>query len=523
MIRLFNTLSQTKEDFQPHDPNRVTIYNCGPTVYNLNHIGNFRSYIAVDLLRRYLKFRGYQVDHTSNITDIDDKIIDNAINSGKTIEEFVAPFIQSFLEDLETLSIESVEHRPRATKHIDSMLEMMQQLQKNGHTYELDGSVYYRISSFHDYGRLSKIEAENLVSAAGGRFDADEYTKEDVRDFALWKKPTRPNEPAWQSQFGEGRPGWHLECSAMIRNIYGKGGIDIHAGGIDLVFPHHENEIAQSCGAHPGENFVRIWFHNEHLLVEGKKMSKSLGNFYTLRDLVMHEGAATLVKENRAPEWLVGFVDSGVIAKCIRYVLLSAHYRMKLNFTFSQIDSAKTSIDRIQTVIDRLLEVNDLTEDLIQLEYEKRHIGKPGQGGQALIKYSDLAKHALNSFIEALDDDLNISKGLAALFDLLPKINSYLDKQSDTKLTNQEFQQNCIDFLMFLFGINQVLGLLRFSKEEIAVMQTISNQEIEDLITKRNQARKSKDFKTADSIRDELLSKGVIIKDTAKGTIWEPV
>ncbi|MBW7857307.1 MAG: cysteine--tRNA ligase [Leptonema sp. (in: Bacteria)] len=521
MIRLFNTLSQKKEDFKPQNPNRVTIYNCGPTVYNLNHIGNFRSYVTVDVLRRYLKFRGFQVDHTSNITDIDDKIIDNALKSGLTIDEFVAPYIKAFLEDLETLSIEPVEHRPRATKHIDSMLQMMNNLEQNGHTYELDGSVYYRISSFRDYGRLSKIEAENLVSAAGGRFDADEYTKEDVRDFALWKKPTRPNEPAWPSRFGEGRPGWHLECSAMIRNIYGKGGIDIHAGGIDLVFPHHENEIAQSCGAHPGENFVRTWFHNEHLLVEGKKMSKSLGNFYTLRDLVTHEGATKLVKENRAPEWLVSFVDSGVIAKCVRYVLLSAHYRMKLNFTFAQIQSARTSIDRIQTVVDRLLEVTSLTENEIEQEYDRRNIMKAGQSPSPdIVSHSEIAKKAIDDFIEAMDDDLNISKGLAALFDLLPKINSYLDKNTDAD--NHATIQNSTDFLMVLFGINKVLGLLTFKQELPIAIQTISNQEIEDLIEKRNQARKSKDFKTADLIRDELLSKGVVIKDTPKGTVWEP-
>ena len=520
MLKLFNTLSQKKEEFKPMDANRVKLYNCGPTVYNLNHIGNFRSYIAVDQLRRYLQFRGYSVDHTSNITDIDDKIIDNALSKNQTIDEFVTPFINSFLEDLKTLNIEPVEHRPRATHYIESMIQMMNDLKKNGHTYVLDGSVYYRIGSFKDYGRLSKIEAENLISAAGGRFDADEYTKEDVRDFALWKKPTRDNEPSWQSPFGNGRPGWHLECSAMIRNIYGQGGIDIHAGGVDLVFPHHENEIAQSCGAHPNENFVKIWFHNEHLLVEGKKMSKSSGNFFTLRDLVTEEGVTKLISEKRAPDWLIDMVRSDEIAPCIRYVLLAAHYRMKLNFTFSQIQSAKSSIERIQHVVDRLITATGLTEaDIIKL-YNDRHNQlqpEPGSAGENLGGNNKDAAFAIHQFIEALDDDLNISKGLAALFELLPRINTVLDG-----LTANSKKEDLTDYLIVIYGINIILGVLRFHLKEPVLSGSISKAEIEAMIELRNAARKNKDFAEADRIRDQLLEKGITIKDTPNGTIWEP-
>jgi cysteinyl-tRNA synthetase len=511
MLKLFNTLSQKKEEFRPADPNRVTIYNCGPTVYNYNHIGNFRSYIAVDQLRRYLQFRGYGVEHTSNITDIDDKIIDAALARGQTIEEFVAPYIDAFLEDLKTLAIEPVEHRPRATHYIDSMLQMMKDLEANGHTYVLDGSVYYRISSFPEYGRLSKIDAANLISAAGGRFDADEYTKEDVRDFALWKKPTRPGEPAWNSPFGMGRPGWHLECSAMIHSIYGHDGIDIHAGGIDLVFPHHENEIAQSCGAHPGRNFVRYWFHNEHLLVDGKKMSKSLGNFYTLRDLTTEEGVNRLIQEGRAPDWLIETLRSGEIARCIRYVLLSTHYRMKLNFTFAQIQSARSSIERMQKVIDRLIHATGLSEEEIEKLYTERRGHQPGRGGEKLALYSKESIESLEEFIEAMDDDLNISRALASTFELLPKANTALDRKAAV--------EELTDFLIVLYGMNCVLGILRFHEEKKST--ALSEEEIKTWIEKRNEARRRRDFAEADRIRNELLAKGIILKDTPGGTIYE--
>lgn len=512
MLKLFNTLSQRKEEFRPANPERVTIYNCGPTVYNFNHIGNFRSYIAVDQLRRYLKFRGYGVEHCSNITDIDDKIIDNALARGQTIEEFVAPYIEAFLEDLKTLSIEPVEHRPRATRYIDSMIEMMRALEKNGHTYVLDGSVYYRISSFSNYGRLSRIDAENLVSAAGGRFDADEYTKEDVRDFALWKKPTRANEPAWPSPYGPGRPGWHLECSAMIHSLYGSGGIDIHAGGIDLVFPHHENEIAQSCGAHPGEEFVRTWFHNEHLLVEGKKMSKSLGNFYTLRDLTTPEGAEQLVKEGRAPQWYTEFVASGEAPRCIRYVLLSTNYRMKLNFTFAQLQSARSSIERMQKVVNRLLQATGLSEEELASLYEQRKGNRPGHGGEQLVSTPEAAR-AIREFIAAMDDDLNISRALAAAYEMLPKANTALNQAAPDR-------EELVDFLLALYGMDRVFGVLRFKPEEKKA--ALSPDEIEEWIQKRQEARKRKDFAEADRIRDELLSRGIVIKDTPQGTVWEP-
>lgn len=518
MLKLFNTLTQKKEDFHPADVRRVRLYNCGPTVYNFNHIGNFRSYIAVDQLRRYLKLRGYGVDHTSNITDIDDKIIDNAISRNQTIEEFVAPYIKAFLEDLGTLNIEAVEHRPLATHYINDMQQMMADLEKNGLTYVVDGSVYYRIASYRQYGSLAHLDQENLVTGAGGRFDADEYTKEDARDFALWKRTTRPGEPSWPSAWGPGRPGWHIECSAMIRSIYGEGGIDIHAGGVDLIFPHHENEMAQSCGAHPGEAFVGTWFHNEHLLVEGKKMSKSLGNFYTLRELVTEDGARSLVGSGRAPEWLLDFVKDGIIAKAIRYVLLSTNYRMKLNFTFAQIQSARSSLERMQKAVDRLREATGCTQSDLEMLFRKgQSEAAPGHAGPELAGRTQAPARTMAEFIESMDDDLNISRALAALFELIPAANSALDSGKTTR-------EELVDFLAAFYAMDRVLGLMRFDpaiaaeqNEEDAALASM----VQDEIRKRNEARARKDFSEADRIRKALLDRGIVLKDTPKGTLWE--
>ncbi|MCS7206172.1 MAG: cysteine--tRNA ligase [Leptospiraceae bacterium] len=529
-MKIFNTLTQQKEEFEPHDPYNVKIYNCGPTVYNYNHIGNFRSYVFVDILRRYLKFRGYVLNHTSNITDIDDKIIQNAIKENKSIYEFTSVYTQAFLEDLQTLNIEPVEHRPRATDYIPQMIEIIKELERHGHIYTVDGSVYYRISSFPDYGKLSKIDKASLMAGASQRFDVDEYTKEDVRDFALWKKPTMENEPRWNSPYGEGRPGWHIECSAMIRGIYGKGGIDIHIGGVDLIFPHHENEIAQSEGAYPNENFVKYWMHNEHLLVNGKKMSKSLGNFYTLRDLVTKEGVQKLLEENRAPEWLLDLVNNGSIAKAIRYVLLATHYRQKLNFTFDQVEQAHTNITKIQNTINRILKVlKDLyseewnTEKLIQVYENKKQQDPhpPGRKNEQLVSSDSPAYNPLKNFIEAMDDDLNISKGLAALFDLIHEVNLLLDKIELQNIQQPEFQQHLKDYLLVLYAINTVLGLFDFDISLSSQLSVEKIQWIESKIQERNLARKQKDFSKADQIREELKKEGIILLDTPTGTKWE--
>ena len=535
---VFNSLTGKKEPFQPADPGRVRIYNCGPTVYNFNHIGNFRAYIFVDQLRRYLKFRAYGLDHASNITDVDDKIIDNALREGKSIQEFTSPYVDAFLQDLNTLGIQNVEHRPKATEHIETMLEMIGELEKRGHTYAVDGNVYFKLKSFPEYGKLSRIESQHLMTAAGGRFEADEYDKEDVRDFALWKAPAKKDEPAWDSPWGDGRPGWHLECSAMIRNIYGKDGIDIHTGGIDLLFPHHENEIAQSRGAYPGENFVRYWMHNEHLLVESKKMSKSLGNFFTLRDLTEKDKAQKLIDNGVAPSWILDYIENGWMPLCIRYLLSATHYRNKLNFTFDGLKAARTSIERIQQCIDSLLERTGLSEEQVHKELERRRESdKPGNGSGKIVAPDSPFSDELKEFLQAMDDDLNISRALAAVFEAVKTANTLLvdsgaksekaagtdssltRKKRDASSKNQD--DHFTEALVFLAAVNDILGVLRFQPESNVDADLASR--VEDLIQQRADARKSKDFARADAIRDEIAGLGIEIKDTPEGTKWHRI
>ncbi len=535
---VFNSLTGKKEPFQPADPGRVRIYNCGPTVYNFNHIGNFRAYIFVDQLRRYLKFRAYGLDHASNITDVDDKIIDNALREGKSIQEFTSPYVDAFLQDLNTLGIQNVEHRPKATEHIETMLEMIGELEKRGHTYAVDGNVYFKLKSFPEYGKLSRIESQHLMTAAGGRFEADEYDKEDVRDFALWKAPAKKDEPAWDSPWGDGRPGWHLECSAMIRSIYGKDGIDIHTGGIDLLFPHHENEIAQSRGAYPGENFVRYWMHNEHLLVESKKMSKSLGNFFTLRDLTEKDKAQKLIDNGVAPSWILDYIENGWMPLCIRYLLSATHYRNKLNFTFDGLKAARTSIERIQQCIDSLLERTGLSEEQVHKELERRRESdKPGNGSGKIVAPDSPFSDELKEFLQAMDDDLNISRALAAVFEAVKTANTLLvdsgaksekaagtdssltRKKRDASSKNQD--DHFTEALVFLAAVNDILGVLRFQPESNVDADLASR--VEDLIQQRADARKSKDFARADAIRDEIAGLGIEIKDTPEGTKWHRI
>ncbi len=514
-LHVFNSMSGAKELFQPEDPTNVRIYNCGPTVYNFNHIGNFRAYAFVDLLRRYLKFRNFGVEHSSNITDVDDKIIQNAMEKKQDLETFTEPYIQAFFEDLRTLKIQDVEHRPRATRTIDRMHEMIQVLEKKDHTYTVGSNVYFRITSYSDYGKLSRIDPESLKAAAGGRFDADEYTKENVRDFALWKSPDSDNEPGWESPWGFGRPGWHLECSAMIRDIYGKKGVDIHCGGIDLLFPHHENEIAQSCAAYPDDNFVKYWMHNEHLLVEGKKMSKSMGNFFTLRDLTVDESARKLVSENRAPQLLLDQIRSGHITRNIRYLLTGTHYRIKLNFTFDGLHAADSACDRMQSAVRKLMQKTGM--EISDIESHAKTISSndsPGNGGSGFANRNTKAAKAMSAFIEAMDDDLNISKATASIFDFLRDIQPDMESETAEKTELQ-------DGIIFLYLINQVLDVIAFEADESApsVDDSLRNW-IEEMIEKRKDARKNKDFAEADNIRDELLTKGIEIKDTPQGTTW---
>ncbi len=463
-IYFYNSIKGEKELFEPEDPQNVKIYSCGPTVYNYNHIGNFRSYVFVDTLRRTLKLFGYTLNQTMNITDIDDKIINQSIEKGISIEEFTAPWISIFFEDLKTLHIDPVEHYPKATDSIEEMLHIIAHLKKNDFVYEKDGSIYYSISKFESYGKLSKIDTKGMKS--GARYDADEYTKDDLRDFVLWKAPKVKGEKSWNSSFGEGRPGWHLECSAMIRKVYNSG-IDIHTGGIDLLFPHHENEIAQSEGAFPGEKFVRNWLHCEHLLVEGQKMSKSLGNYYSLRDLL----------------------DKGYDPKAIRFLLLSFHYRTKLNFSLGRLEEASKSITRIQNTLDRILELRTFP---------------PG-----ISEPNSYAKERYEEFLNGLGEDLNTPKALGSLFEFLKITNHALDEGS---LKTEDLD----DILSYFHKINLFLGVLQFENSTL-----LGDKDIESLIEKRAEARKNKDFKTGDEIRDLLLQKGILLEDTKTGMKWK--
>lgn len=533
-LEFHDSLSGKKAPFEPATPGQVTIYNCGPTVYNYNHLGNFRAYVFVDLLRRHLKFRGYQIRQTTNITDVDDKIVNAAVKDGVPIGDLTAPFIAAYLEDLEYLGIDSVEERPRATDYIPAMLDMIRELEKSGHVYQQDGNVYFRLSSYEQYGKLSKLDSDQLRTAADGRFAADEYDKEDVRDFALWKAPGDENEQSWDSPYGAGRPGWHLECSAMIRAIYGQSGVDIHTGGIDLLFPHHENEIAQSCCAHPGDRFVGTWLHNEHLLVDGQKMAKSAGNFFMLRDFSDRERLQALVEKQNAPEDLLKLYDRGMLRRCLRYVLLSTHYRQKLNFSFTAIAGAESSIKRLQNTIDRLRAASrwseqtdgaapntDIESELATLAAAAQTAQAQSPGGQPLAGGPDAVRKAREAFTNALDDDLNIARALAALFDFCRDCNEVLEAEASN--SNDTAPGEFADQALIWFAeANSVLGFLSFAPEATtgASVDDELAASIEARIVARREARANKDFALADRIRDELLAEGIILKDGADGTTW---
>lgn len=533
-LEFHDSLSGTKRAFEPATPGQVSIYNCGPTVYNYNHLGNFRAYVFVDLLRRHLKFRGYKVRQTTNITDVDDKIVNAAVKNGVPIGDLTAPYITAYLEDLEYLGIDSVEERPRATDYIPAMLEMIRELEKSGHVYEQDGNVYFRLSSFEKYGKLSNLAPDQLRTAADGRFAADEYDKEDVRDFALWKAPGNADEQSWDSPYGAGRPGWHLECSAMIRAIYGKAGVDIHTGGIDLLFPHHENEIAQSCCAHPGDRFVGLWLHNEHLLVDGQKMAKSAGNFFMLRDFSDRERLAGLIRNQGAPESLLKLYDRGMLRRCLRYVLLSTHYRQKLNFSFTAIAGAESSIKRLQNTIDRLRSGSRWAgeSDAQKIESELANLANSAQGQQsaspggapvANAGSPGAVQKARTAFTDALDDDLNIARALAALFDFCRECNE-LVPANPTNSTGGTTDTAFADAALIFFAeANSVLGFLSFAPEAANGSSDVDADtaaSIEARIVARREARANKDFAEADRIRDELLAEGIVLKDGADGTTW---
>jgi cysteinyl-tRNA synthetase len=462
-LRFHNTLTQQLEEFQPLDGKTVRMYTCGPTVYSYVHIGNFRTFTFQDILRRTLLARGFSLDHVMNITDVEDKIIRNAIQHNQTIQEYTARYTEAFLADSATLRLQRPERLVFATEHIGEMAEAIDKLSASNHTYESDGSVYFRIGSFPSYGRLSRINLDGNI--AGARVDVDEYEKDDARDFVLWKA-RKPGEPAWPSSCGEGRPGWHIECSVMAMKYLGET-IDIHTGGVDLVFPHHENEIAQS-EALTGKQFVRYWMHAEHLMVEGQKMSKSLGNFYTLRDIL----------------------EKGYSPEAVRYLLASAPYRKQLNFTFEGLKGAAASIDRLRNFMLRL--AGDSLPD--------------GENPEMTAR----AAQALAAFDAALDDDLNTADALAAVFEYIRDANTAMDAGA-FRSDNKPGARALLDRFDAIFDV----------LKPTVTESSISDQEIESLIADRTRAKKSRDFALADQIRAELLDRGVIIEDTRDGIRWK--
>ena len=460
-MRVYNTLSNRIEEFKEIKKGIIGFYTCGPTVYDYAHIGNFRSYMAEDLIKRYFLYKGFKVIHVMNLTDIDDKTIKKADQLGVSLNQVTEKYIKATMEDIDTLNILRADHYPRATEHIDEMLALIEKLEEGGYAYRKDNSLYFSIAKFADYGRLANISKENLKM--GVSVDTDEYEKEDAQDFVLWKGRKEGERFFWSSEkFGEGRPGWHLECSAMSMKYLGEH-FDIHMGGVDNIFPHHENEIAQSqCST--GEKYVNYWLHVQHLIVDNEKMSKSLGNFYTLPDLL----------------------EKGYDPMAIRYLLISTHYRKLLNFTFDGLEQARQSLKRI----------NDFIFILKGL--------KPADGETAEI--TGLIEQSERKFQEQMDSDFNISGALGVLFDFIHGVN----------LQQKELKTGDINNIMdFIDRINSVLGVIK--KEEAGVLDA----EIEDKIKQRTRARQEKNFQLADAIRDELKAKGIVLIDTPEGTRWK--
>jgi cysteinyl-tRNA synthetase len=464
MLKIYNTLSNQVEEFKPLEANNASMYVCGPTVHDFAHIGNFRTFLFADLLRRYLKFKGYKVHHVMNITDVDDKIIRKSVEKGQSLRDYTTVYTDYFFEDLYALGAEQPEEILRATDHIPEMIDIIKRLDSNGHTYESEGSTYFRINTFDGYGKLSKVKFEGNVVGASERVDSDEYeAKENARDFVLWKA-AKPGEPFWETELGQGRPGWHIECSAMSMKSLGET-FDIHVGGIDLVFPHHENEIAQSEGA-TGKPFVKYWVHAEFLMVEGQKMSKSLGNFFTFRDLA----------------------EKGYTPRAIRYLLLSAPHHKQLNFTLEGLRGAESTVARL----------NDFKKRLTEVE--------PEEGATPAI--ARMAELSLKRFEDAMDDDLNAAEALAAVHDFVRETNSSMAAgaiKSEDKAA----------LLATIDRFDSVFNIFGEAKKEML------DSEIQALIDERQEARKSKNFARSDEIRNQLTEMGIILEDTKDGVRWK--
>ncbi len=462
-IVFLNTASNKKEKFEPLNASEVGLYTCGPTVYDYAHIGNFRAYLFEDVLRRFLEFRGFNVKHIMNLTDVEDKIIKKSQETGLSIYDCTAPYVEAFFEDLDTLNILRANQYPKATEHIDEMIVMINTLRDKGFTYEKDGSIYFRIKEFNEYGKLSGVRPEEVIS--GARIDSDEYEKDDARDFVLWKS-RKEGEHFWQTELGEGRPGWHIECSAMSMKYLGEQ-FDIHCGGEDNIFPHHENEIAQSeCCT--GKHFVKYWLHCRHLLVNGEKMSKSKGNFYTLRDLL----------------------DKGFHPMAVRYCIISNHYRSPMNLSMDALHAAHSAWSRIMDFKQRLHEKADANVEAPESTNLKRENDE-----------------FLNRFTNHMNDDLDTPRACSALFDFIREANKVMDSEAVASS-----QAN--DVIGVLEAIDHVLGVM---KQEDQLL----DEDIERLIEERIEARKAKNYARADEIRGQLADQGVILEDTSNGMRWK--
>jgi cysteinyl-tRNA synthetase len=469
VMRLYNTLTRTEETFTPSQDNLVRMYACGLTVYSRGHIGNFRTFVAVDILRRTLRYlEGYQVRHVVNFTDVDDRTIAGSQKAGTPLREYTNQWIDAFLADSRALGLEDVEERPRATdqENLESMAQLVRTLEKNGHTYESDGSVYFKISTLPQYGRLARLDHDGLK--AGARVDSDNYDKDNARDFVLWKA-TKENEPSWDFGFGPGRPGWHLECSAMALRLLGDPPIDIHCGGVDLIFPHHENEIAQSEGA-TNRQFARFWVHVEHLLIDEEKMSKSLGNVFNLPDIVA----------------------KGYRPSTLRYLLIATHYRKQVKFSWDAMSQAEESLRRLADFVDRLDRVT-----------------AAGAHPDVAAKVSE----AEAQFKEAMEQDLNTAGALGTIFELVRSLNAAIDNNElggeDAAIVKAAFER-----------FDQVLGVIGLRRQEDR-QTTLPAEEIDRLVAARQDARKRRDFAEGDRIRQQLLDAGIVLEDSAAGTRWK--
>ena len=467
-MKIFNTLTRRKEEFVPLEEGKVKMYVCGPTVYNLIHIGNARPMIIFDTVRRYMEYKGYEVNYVSNFTDVDDKIIKTAIEEGVSAEEVSTRYIKECKKDMADMNVKPATTAPQATQEIQGMIDMIQTLIDKGYAYPAaDGTVYFRVKKFKEYGKLSHKNLDDLQSGFRSLKVSGEDQKEDPLDFVLWK-PKKEGEPSWPSPWCDGRPGWHIECSVMSKKYLGEE-IDIHAGGEDLIFPHHENEIAQSecCN---GKIFARYWMHNGFLNIDNRKMSKSLGNFRTVRQ-----------------------IGEQYDLQVLRFFMLNAHYRSPLNFSADLMEAAKNSLERILEAAGKLKDRKDnaAKESITEEELE-------------LLKE---AEGFVTKFEDAMDDDFNTADALAAIFELVKFANTNVDENSSKEFAGGLYEE--------LFKLSDVLGLKIEKKEEIL------DKEIEDLIQERQAARKAKDFKRADEIRDELLKKGIILKDTREGVKWQ--